>query len=137
MVARYAEADLAVDLEAARGRQEAEGGRAQRVLRGQHDAPVVDAAGVGRRRRRAAQREVPFEEVVFEGFGVEVGRGGRGELRGFFYCGGGGLGLDRWRVAEEVGRGGGLRMRFIVGDFVLNWPLVVMVVGVVEGMRGW
>lgn len=62
MVAGDAEADLAVGLEAAAGRGEAERGRAQRVGGGQDDAAVVDALGkVGL--GRAAECEVPFEEV--------------------------------------------------------------------------
>lgn len=86
MVSRYAEADLAVDFEAARGREKAEGRRAQRVRRREDDAAVVDAGFVGRGGGRAAQREVPFEEVVFEGLGVVVGGGIIGELGGFSYC---------------------------------------------------
>jgi hypothetical protein len=46
MMSRYAEADLAVDLEAAGGCEEAEGWRAERVCRGEDDATVVYAAGV-------------------------------------------------------------------------------------------
>jgi len=84
VVARDAEADLAVDLEAAGGRQEAEGWRAQRVGGGQDDAPVVDAAGVGGGRGRAAEREVPFEEVGVERVGGVVGGGVGGEFGGFF-----------------------------------------------------
>lgn len=88
MVAAYAEADLAVDLEAAGGGEEAEGRRAQRVGGRQGDAAVVDARGVGRGRGRAAQGEVPFEEVGFQRRGVVVGRGLRFELGGFADCAG-------------------------------------------------
>ena len=80
-----AQADLVVDFEAAGGREEAEGRRPERVCRREDDAAVVDARGIGRGRRRAAQREVPFEEVLFERLGVVVGRGVLGELGGFFY----------------------------------------------------
>lgn len=64
------QADLAVDLEAAAGGQEAEGRRAQRVRGREDDAAVVDAVRVGRR-RGPLEREVPFEEVGFQGGGVE------------------------------------------------------------------
>lgn len=47
MVSGDAEADLAVDLEAAGRGDKAEGGWAQRVLGGQDDAAVVEAVGVG------------------------------------------------------------------------------------------
>lgn len=71
---RDTEADLPVAFEARGGSQEAEGGRAERVLRGERDASVVDTCtvgGVG----GAAEGEVPFEEVVFEWGGVVVGGG--------------------------------------------------------------
>lgn len=48
---------------------------------------MVDAAGIGGRGRRAAQGEVPLEEVGFERCSVEVGGGIDGYLGGFFYCG--------------------------------------------------
>lgn len=41
---------------------------------------MVYAAGVGGGRGRAADGEVPFEEVGFEGLGVVVWGGGGGEL---------------------------------------------------------
>ena len=85
MVARDAQAYLAVGLEPAARRREAEGGRAVRVRGREHDAPVVYALGEGGF-GRAAEREVPFEEVGFEGRrGVIWGWGG-GELGCFFYC---------------------------------------------------
>jgi hypothetical protein len=75
MVPGYAQAYLAVDLEAAGGRQEAEGGGAERILRWEDDAPVVDAVCVGGG-GGPEEREVPFEEGgVGEGGRVEVGRG--------------------------------------------------------------
>lgn len=86
MVARDGQAYLAVDLEAARWRDEAERRRAEGVLRGQDDAAVVEAAGVGGGCGWTAEGEVPFEEVVFEGFGVVVGGGVGGEFGGFFDC---------------------------------------------------
>ena len=49
---------------------------------------MVEAPGVGGGGGRAPDREVPFEEVGFEGFGVEVGGGVGGEFGGFFNCGG-------------------------------------------------
>lgn len=63
MEAADAEADLAVDFEAAGGCQEAEGWGAERVGRWEHDAAVVEAAGEGRGGRGAPQCKVPFEEV--------------------------------------------------------------------------
>lgn len=44
---------------------------------------MVDASGVGGWGWRAAQRKVPFKEVIFEWLGVVVGRGIGGELGGF------------------------------------------------------
>ena len=86
MVAGDAEADLAVDFEAAGWREEAEGGWAERVGGREDDAAVVDAVGVGRGGGRAAEREVPFEEVGVEGGGVMVGGRVGGEFGGFFDC---------------------------------------------------
>lgn len=63
MVARDTQTDLAVDFEAARWGEEAEGGWAERVGRGKDDAAVVDAVGVGRGRGGAGEREVPVVEV--------------------------------------------------------------------------
>lgn len=98
MVSRNAQTDLAIDFEASGRSEEAEGWRAQRVLRRQHDAAVVEAGCVGRGCGRAAQSKVPFEEVVFEGFGVVVCRGGRGELGSFFYCRGVSGVRDGWSI---------------------------------------
>ena len=84
MMPRNAQADLPVDLEAAGGREEAERRRFERVGWREHDAAVVDAAFEGRGSGRAADREVPFEEVCFEGCGVVVWRGRVCELGGFF-----------------------------------------------------
>lgn len=53
---------------------------------------MVDSACEGGGRGRAAEREVPFVEIGFEGCGVVVGRGLGSELGGFFedaFC--------RWR----------------------------------------
>ncbi len=47
MMAAYGQADLAVDLEAAGGGEEAERGRAQRVCRGEDDAAMIGASAVG------------------------------------------------------------------------------------------
>lgn len=85
MVARDTETDLAVDLEAAGGGEEAEGGRTQWVGWWKDDAAVVDAAGVGGGRGRAGQGEVPVVEVgVGDGVGGEVWGGVGGEFGGFF-----------------------------------------------------
>lgn len=102
MVAADGEADLAVCFEAPRGREEAEGGRAEGVFWWEDDAAMVDAVGVGAAGARGAggggigdgggvricrgrgggigawgapEGEVPFEEVVFERDGGVVGRG--------------------------------------------------------------
>ena len=82
MVARDGQADLAVRFEAAGRGEEAEGWRAERVGGREHDAAVVDAGFEGGF-WGAAQREVPFEEVGFEGGRVVVGGGGGGEFVGF------------------------------------------------------
>lgn len=92
--------DLAVGLEAPGRREEPEGGRAQRISGGQDDAAVVEARVVGRRRGRAAQGEVPFEKVEFEGRGGVVGGGEGGELGGFLEDA-----LDGWVFGVE-GAGG-------------------------------
>ena len=81
MVPRDAEADLAVDLEATAGGQEAEAGRAVRVRGRQDDAPVVEAVGVGGG-GRAGDGEVPFEEVGIERGGVQGGVRVGGQLTG-------------------------------------------------------
>ncbi|TLD25579.1 hypothetical protein PspLS_06179 [Pyricularia sp. CBS 133598] len=62
VVARDGQADLAVGLEAARGGDEAERGRAERVRRREHYTAVVDALGVDRV-RRALKGKVPLEQV--------------------------------------------------------------------------
>ena len=74
MVAADAQTDLAIHLEAAAGGEEAEGRWAERVGGWENDAAMVDSRGVyggG----RAAECEVPGEEVCFCGEGVEVGGG--------------------------------------------------------------
>jgi len=81
-MAADAQTYLAIHLEAAAWGEEAEGRRAQRVRRGKHDAPVVDAGAVGGG-GGPAEGEVPGEEVGFSGEGVDVGGGGGGELRCF------------------------------------------------------
>lgn len=72
-MAADAQAYLPVDLEAAGGRQEAEGWRAQRVRGRQYDAAMVDAVlegGGG----WAAQCEMPVEQIgVGGGRRVEIG----------------------------------------------------------------
>lgn len=83
MVPTDRQADLAVGLEAAGGGQEAERGRAERVGRREQDPAVVDPRAVGGG-GRAGECEVPFEEVGWEGGGVQ-GRGRvGGEFVGFF-----------------------------------------------------
>lgn len=93
VVARDAEADLAVRLEAPARRREAEGRRAQRVRRRQHDAPVVDALCEGGF-RRPAQREVPLEEVGFEGRRRVVGGWRVGDLGGLAHYSSSEVSLD-------------------------------------------
>lgn len=65
VVSRYAQADLAVDFEAAGGREEAEVWWSERVLRRQYYAPMVDATGVCGRGFGAFNCEVPLEDVIF------------------------------------------------------------------------
>ena len=84
MVPTDRQANLPIDLEAARGREEAEGRRLERIRRREDYATVVDAAFEGGRRGWSADGEVPFEEVAFERGGVVVWAGLRGELLGFF-----------------------------------------------------
>ena len=105
MVSRYAKTDFAIYFETARGGQEAEGGGAVGVGRGEDDAAVVGAVGVGGG-GGAAQGEMPFEEVGVEGGGVEGGVGVGGEFGGFFEDAfdGGGFGVEGW---EGHGCGGG------------------------------
>ncbi len=78
MVSTNAQAYLAIDFEAAAGSEKPETRWTERVSGRQHDAPMVYAVRVGRGLRRSAQREVPFEEVGFEGGGVEVWGGVEG-----------------------------------------------------------
>lgn len=85
MVAADGQADFAVGLEAARGREEAERGRAQGVGGRQDDAAVVDAVGVDGV-GGAAEGKVPLKEVGVEGSGGDVGRGGVGEFLGLADC---------------------------------------------------
>lgn len=47
---------------------------------------MVDSGGVGGGGGRAAESEVPFEEVGFQGEGVVVWGGVGGEFGGFFHC---------------------------------------------------
>jgi hypothetical protein len=89
MMSRDTQTDLAVGFEAARGGQEAEGGWSQGICWREYDAAVVDSAGEGRRLRSTADCEVPFEEILFQGSGIEVWSGVCGYLGGFFdYPGG-------------------------------------------------
>ena len=100
MVPGYAQADLAVDFEAAARGQEAEARRAVRVGGWQDDAAVVDAVGVGGR-GRAGDGEVPFEEVGVEGGGVQGGVRVGGEFAGFLEDA-----FDGGRFVEAGGAGG-------------------------------
>ena len=75
MVPADTEADLAINFEAAGGGEEAKIGGFQRVRGGEDDATVVDAVCVGGGRGGPAEGEVPFEEVIFLGGGVEVAGG--------------------------------------------------------------
>lgn len=85
MVARDTEADFAVDLEAAGGGEETEGGWTQWVAGWEHDAAVVNAAGVWGGRGRAGEGEVPVVEVgVGDRVGGEVRGGVGGEFGSFF-----------------------------------------------------
>lgn len=83
MMSRDTQTYFSVDFEAAAGREEAEGGRFERVGGREDDAAVVEAAGEGGRGWRAPDCEVPFEEVGFEGCGVVVWAGLGGEFGGF------------------------------------------------------
>ena len=125
MVARYAQADLAVDFEAAGGGEEAERGRAERVGGREDDAAVVGARGVGGG-GGAAQGEVPFEEVVVERGGVEGGVRVGLELAGF-----GEDAFDGGGFGVEGGEGHGLGGLF-GGESGWWWWWVV-----VEGERRW
>lgn len=64
---------------------------------------MVDALGIGSG-GRAGERKVPFEEVGFEGTGVEGRVGMRGELGGFLQDA-----FDRWRFGVECGERHGER----------------------------
>ena len=64
------QADLAVDFEAAGWGQEAEAGWTVGVGWGEDDAAVVDAVCVGGG-GGTGDGEMPFEEIGFEGGGVE------------------------------------------------------------------
>lgn len=114
VVAADAEADLAVDLEAARGGEEAEGRRAQRVLRREDDAAVVDAARVGGGGGRPREGEVPVEEV-------RVGDGVRAEVRGGRGGGGGGELGGLPHEAPEGGGHGAARGSQMVGMSVISF----------------
>ena len=83
MVSTNAQAYLAIDFKAAAGSEKPEARRTERVSGRQHNAPMVYAVRVGRGLGWSAQREVPFEEVGFEGGGVEVWGGVEGEFAGF------------------------------------------------------
>lgn len=99
MVPADAQADFAVDFKPAGGGQEAEGGRAERVGWWEGDAAVVDALRV-RSGGRAGEGEVPFEEVGFEGGGVQGGVRVGGEFGGFFKDA-----FDSWRFGVEFREG--------------------------------
>lgn len=101
-MAADAQAQLAVDLEAAGRGQEPERWRPQRVCGREHDASVVDPVRV-RRAGWALECEVPFEEIAVERAGMQGGVRGARELRGFFEDA---LDGGRFRV-EFGGRGGG------------------------------
>lgn len=83
-MATYTQTNLPVDFEAASGCEEAKRWRAERVGGREHDATVVDAVLVGRG-GRAADGEVPGEEVFFGWGGMKVGGGLGGEFLSFTY----------------------------------------------------
>jgi len=83
MVSTDAQTYLAIDLKPAARREKPEAGWTEWVRGRKHDASVVYATGVGRGLGWPAQREVPFEEVGFEGCGLEVWGGVEGEFAGF------------------------------------------------------
>lgn len=67
---------------------------------------MVDACSIGGGGGRAAQCEVPLEEVIFERLSVVVGRGIGGELGGFFENA-----LYRGVLGVELAAGGHREMR--------------------------
>jgi len=87
VVAGDAEADLAVRLEPAGWCEKTERRGSERVGGREDYAAVVEAGVVGGGGGRAAEGEVPFEEIAVEGSGVVVRGGVGGEFGGFFYCG--------------------------------------------------
>lgn len=72
-MARNGEADFAVNFEATRRGEEAEGWRTERVLWREGDATMVDTRCV-RSGGGPAEREVPFEEVGVQRDGMIVRR---------------------------------------------------------------
>jgi len=125
MMARYRKADLSVHFKAAAGSEKPEGRRPQGIGHGENYTAMVEAAGIRRRGRRTAQREMPLEEIRFQRFGVVVRGRVRRELGGFFNCLKSiegftcGARENSWRI----------RIRLMVGFFELNWPTVDMVTG--------
>jgi len=84
MMPTYTQTNLPVDFKPAGRCEEAEGRRFERIGWREDYAAVVEAVFEGGWGGCAADGEVPFEEVCFEGRGVVVwGRGG-GEFGGFF-----------------------------------------------------
>lgn len=67
---------------------------------------MVDTVGVGRG-GRARDREMPFEEVGFEGRGMQRGVGSRSQLTGFLEnaLDGGRFGVEAWSTGGTGGRG--------------------------------
>ena len=97
MMPRNREADFSIDFETAGWSEETKRGGTKRVGGREDDAAVVGALAVGCG-GRAAEGEVPFEEIGFEGSGVKgwvwVGLQFGGFFEDAFY--GGGFGVEGW-----------------------------------------
>lgn len=104
----YTETYLAVCLETAGWRGEAEHGWSQGIGGREDDAPVVDAVFVGRG-GGAGEREVPFEEVGFERVCGEGGVGVQGHFARFGEdaLDGGGFGVEAGAGRHGGGSAGG------------------------------
>jgi len=67
MEARDTKTDLAIAFEATAGSEESEAWWAERVCRWQRYSTMIETVCKGRGSRRAAEGEMPFKDVVFEG----------------------------------------------------------------------
>lgn len=107
MMSTDTQTNLAIDLKSARGSEEAERGRAQRVGGWENDAAMIYSLGI-RGMRGAGEGEMPFKEIRLERRSVKAWVWVGGELRGFFEDAfdGGGFGVESW---ERHNDGTGLR----------------------------